>query len=65
MDFAVPANHRVKLKECEKRDKYIDLAREMKKTVCIDFNSCHMSLMLLTGLLSLNDHGNILLIFEI
>ena len=31
MDFAVPADHRVKLKECEKRDKYLDLARELKK----------------------------------
>ena len=31
VDFAVPANHRIKLKECEKRDKYFDLARELKK----------------------------------
>ena len=31
MDFAVPADHRVKLKESEKRDKYLDLARELKK----------------------------------
>ena len=31
MDFAVPAVHRIKLKECEKRDKYLDLARELKK----------------------------------
>ena len=30
VDFAVPADHRVKLKECEKRDKYLDLARELK-----------------------------------
>ena len=30
-DFAVPADHRVKLKECEKKDKYFDLARELKK----------------------------------
>ena len=29
--FTVPAGHRVKLKEYEKRDKYNDLAREMKK----------------------------------
>ena len=33
MDFSVPADHRVKLKENEKRDKYLDLARELKKTV--------------------------------
>ena len=31
MYFAVPADHRIKLKECEKRDKYLDLARELKK----------------------------------
>ena len=31
MDFAVPANHRVELKEDEKEDKYLNLAREMKK----------------------------------
>ena len=31
MDFAGPAGHRIKLKECEKRDKYLDLARELKK----------------------------------
>ena len=33
MDFAVPDDHRVKLKESEKKDKYLDLARELKKTV--------------------------------
>ena len=31
MDFAVPADHRVKLKESEKKDKYMDLAQELKK----------------------------------
>ena len=31
VDFAVPTNHRIKLKECEKKDKYVDLARELKK----------------------------------
>ena len=31
VDFAVPADHRIKLKQCEKRDKYLDLARELKK----------------------------------
>ena len=30
-DFAVPANHRINLKEREKKDKYLDLARELKK----------------------------------
>ena len=31
VDFAVPTDHTIKLKECEKRDKYLDLARELKK----------------------------------
>ena len=30
MAFTVPVNHRVKIKENEKRDKYLDLARELK-----------------------------------
>ena len=29
--FAVPADHIIKLKACEKKDKYQDLARELKK----------------------------------
>ena len=32
-DFTVPADHRGKLKESEKDDKYLDLIRELKKTV--------------------------------
>ena len=34
MDFAVPVDHRIKLKESEKiknKDKYLDLARALKK----------------------------------
>ena len=31
MDFAVLADHGIKLKESEKKDKYLDLARELKK----------------------------------
>ena len=31
VDFAVPANHTVKLKESKKKVKYLDLAREFKK----------------------------------
>ena len=31
MDFAVPVDHIIKLKESEKKDKYLDLARELKK----------------------------------
>ena len=32
-DFAVPADQRVELKKREKKDKYLDLVREFKKTV--------------------------------
>ena len=32
VDFAVPADHRAKLKESRKRDKNQDLARGLKKT---------------------------------
>ena len=31
VDFAVPADHRVKIKENENRDKYLNIARELKK----------------------------------
>ena len=31
VDFDVLADHRIKLKESEKKDKYLDLARELKK----------------------------------
>ena len=31
VDFAIPADCRVKLKETEKRDMYLDLAKEQKK----------------------------------
>ena len=31
MNFAVPADHSVKLKENENKDKYLDLAMELKK----------------------------------
>ena len=31
VDFAVPADHRINLKESEKEDKYLDLAWELKK----------------------------------
>ena len=46
VDFAVPADHRIKQKEYEKKDKYLDLARELKKTVeyagdnYTNFNRC-------------------------
>ena len=31
VDFAVPTDHRINLKESEKKDKYVDLARDLKK----------------------------------
>ena len=31
VDVSVPADNRITLKECEKKDKYLDLARELKK----------------------------------
>ena len=33
IDFAVPADHGIKLKECKRKDKYLDLVRELKKTM--------------------------------
>ena len=33
MDFAVLADHKIKLKESKKKDKYFDLVRELKKTM--------------------------------
>ena len=43
IDFAIPADHRIELKECEKRDKNLDLARELKKTMKHEgdnYNNC-------------------------
>ena len=43
VDFVVLADHRIKLKECEKNDKYLELARELKKTMehkSVDFTNC-------------------------
>ena len=34
VDFAVPADHRRKLKENEKKHKYLALAWELKKKLC-------------------------------
>ena len=31
VDLTVPADHRINLNECEKKDKYLDFARELKK----------------------------------
>ena len=40
VDFSVPADHRIKLKEWENRDKYLDLARELKK----NYGTCRWQL---------------------
>ena len=40
VDFDVLADHRIKLKECEKKDKYLDLARKWKKTVEHEGHDC-------------------------
>ena len=40
VDFAVSADHRINLKEGEKKDKYLDLARELKKAVEHESNDC-------------------------
>ena len=33
VDFAVPADHRVKMKEREKKYKRVDIAKDLKKTM--------------------------------
>ena len=46
VDFAVPVDHRVKLKEEEKRDKYLDIAWELKKIMeheSNDYTNCNWS----------------------
>ena len=40
VDFTVLADHRIKLKECEKKDKYLDLTRELKKYMVHEGESC-------------------------
>ena len=40
VNFAVPGDHRINLKESEKKDKYLDLAREIKKAVEHESNDC-------------------------
>ena len=40
VDFAVPADYTIKLKECEKKDKCLDLARELKKNYRNEGDNC-------------------------
>ena len=41
VNFAIPADHREKLKKNEKKDKYLDFARELKKTESDDYTNCN------------------------
>ena len=41
VDFAVPADDRIKLKDCEKKDKYLDLTRELKKSMEHEGDDCN------------------------
>ena len=40
VDFAVPVDHWINLKESEKKDKYLDLVREFEKAVEHESNDC-------------------------
>ena len=40
VDFAVPADHRIKLKESEKNYKYVDIAREFLKIMEHEGDDC-------------------------
>ena len=40
VDFAVPVDHRINLKESEKKENYLDLAREIKKLWKHENNDC-------------------------
>ena len=44
VNFALPTDHKGKIKEIEERDKYLDLARELR-------NLCNMKLMVLPTLI--------------
>ena len=47
VDYAIPADHRIKLKEYEKKDKYLDLGREWKKCGTWKWQLYHLLLVLL------------------
>ena len=53
MDFDVLADHRVKIKENAWRDKYLDLARELKKL----WNKKMMVIPIITGALGMVPKG--------
>ena len=41
VDFAIPSDHNVKLKQVEKGDKYLDIAQELKKLWKIKVTNCN------------------------
>ena len=55
MDFAAPADHKIKIKENEKRDKYLDFVRELKKL----WNIKVMVIPLVIGVLRMIPKGSI------
>ena len=63
VDFAIPTDHRVKLKESGKRDKYQDLARELKelgnmKVIAIPIVIAALSIVIKGLVQGLKDNGN-------
>ena len=44
MDFAVPTDYRVKIKESEKGDRYLNIARELKKLLNMKVTVIHKPL---------------------
>ena len=50
MDFAVLADHKVKLKESEQKNKYLDLTRELKKLWNMKVTNCTVTKGLIKGL---------------
>ena len=59
MNFAIPADNRVNLKENEKRDKNVDLARELKKTMDFESHSGTVNKGLIQELLDLEMKGRV------
>ena len=59
--FAVPADHRVKLKENEKKDKYLNLARELKKlwNIKVCYTNCNQYQGLVLGQEDLEIRGRV------
>ena len=56
VDFPVPADHRVKHKDAERRDKYLDLTRELKKKL---WNTKVKGILTVTGALGTDKKGSV------